>query len=447
MLTRMMRILTLCATLALSLLPATAKPNFLFLLADDQRPDTIAALGSPSALTPVLDTLARRGTAFSKAYCMGANQGAVCVPSRAMLLSGRPLPEADETLKDKTWPELFSDHGYRTFITGKWHNGAPSLRRAFNSGRSIFLGGMTDPDSAKVVDFLPDNKLSPPHKVSQHCVAQFASEAADFLKSSDASSPWLCYVAFNAPHDPRKAPPEWHAKFPPSSIPVPDNFLPEHPFDNGELKVRDELLAPHPRTPADVQRHLADYHAAIAFMDHQIGRILDAIPENQRASTFIIFTADSGLAIGSHGLFGKQNLYEHSMRVPLIIAGPGVAANRSTPALVYLHDLFPTMAALAELPSLDRSRGLNLTPVLLENQNVARKHITTSYRHLQRAVTDGRWKCIDYPLISRTQLFDLSSDPSEIHDLSSNPTHATTLTSLRTLLPDISHSAQRKKSP
>jgi arylsulfatase A-like enzyme len=182
-------------------------------------------------------------------------------------------------------------------------------------------------------------------------------------------------------------------------------------------------------------------------MDHQIGRILDAIPENQRASTFIIFTADSGLAVGSHGLFGKQNLYEHSMRVPLIIAGPGVAANRSTPALVYLHDLFPTMAALAELPSLDRSRGLNLSPVLLENQNVARKHITTSYRHLQRAVTDGRWKCIDYPLVSRTQLFDLSSDPSEIHDLSTNPTHATTLASLRSLLPDISHQTPRKKSP
>jgi len=111
---------------------ASTKPNILFLFADDQRADTIGALGNPLIKTPNLDRLARAGVAFDRAYMQGGMQGATCVPSRAMLLSGRSLFRIDEKLqRDQTWPEAFAQAGYTTFMSGKWHNGEASLARVF----------------------------------------------------------------------------------------------------------------------------------------------------------------------------------------------------------------------------------------------------------------------------------------------------------------------------
>jgi arylsulfatase A-like enzyme len=140
-------------------------------------------------------------------------------------------------------------------------------------------------------------------------------------------------------------------------IPLPNNFLPQHPFDISMLTGRDELLERWPRAPEAVQRHLADYYASITHMDAQIGRILSALEASgQRDRTIVVFASDSGLAIGSHGLFGKQNIYEHSMRVPLIFSGPGIPRGKRRDAFAYLHDVFPTLGALAEVPAPRRQR-------------------------------------------------------------------------------------------
>src|SRR5262249_12278494 len=133
----------------------------------------------------------------------------------------------------------------------------------------------------------------------------------------------------------------------------------------GALEIRDEKLAPRPRTPGDVRRHLADYYACIEFLDAQVGRILEALRESGRYErTLIVFTSDHGLAIGSHGLFGKQNLYEHSMRSPLIVAGPGVPRGKRADAMCYLMDIFPTLGALAGVTPPDGNEGVSLAPVL-----------------------------------------------------------------------------------
>ncbi len=418
-------------------LPAAAvPPNILFLFSDDQRADTIAALGNVHVRTPSIDKLVARGTTFTRAYCMGSTQGAVCVPSRAMLMSGRTLWRIEEQLgRQPTWPEAFSASGYSTFITGKWHNGRESVRRIFQQGRAIFLGGMTDPYSALLQDFSAARALENKRPAGEHCVKLFADSAIGFLKAQPKEKPFLCYVSFNAPHDPKVAPKPFHEHWNAHKPPVPANFLPVHPFSNGEMRVRDEKLAPWPRTPEIVQQHLADYSAAIEYMDQQIGRILDGLKEAGHAdNTIVVFTSDHGLAIGSHGLFGKQNLYDHSMRVPLVMAGPGVREGMKSDAMCYLLDIFPTLGEKCGIAPAQGSEGKSFDAVLAGRAEGHRTRVLTAYRQVQRAIRDDRWKLILYPKINRMQLFDLKSDPWEMKDLAADPARTAEVKRLTTLM-------------
>lgn len=396
----------------------TRRPNILFFFSDDQRADTIAALGNPHIQTPNLDRLVADGTSFTRAYCMGAMQGAVCVPSRAMLMTGRTLFRVKEQFKEQTtWPEKFSQAGYATFISGKWHNGGESVTRVFAEGKAVFLGGMTEPYTAPVQD-IADDKLTAKRPSGKHSVELFADSAIEFLGRQKADRPFLCYVAFNAPHDPRTAPKEYHDRYNTAKPPLPLNFLPLHPFNNGNMTGRDEELAPWPRTEPVVRQHLADYYASISFMDSQIGRILTALRETgQVENTIIVFASDSGLAIGSHGLFGKQDLYEDSMRTPLIFAGPKIPKNTRRDSFAYLLDVFPTLGDLAGVSAPDGSEGISLAPVLARKKKVIRDSVFTAYKDVQRAIRDDRWKLIVYPQINKTQLFDLQRDPHETKDI------------------------------
>lgn len=416
---------------------AQKQPNVLFLFSDDQRADTIAALGNAHIRTPALDRLVQSGTTFTQAYCMGSNQGAVCVPSRAMLMSGRTLFRVQEQLKGQTtWPEMFARAGYSTFATGKWHNGPESLLRSFQQGRHLFLGGMGDPYKLAVQDMTPEHKLSGKQPGSEHSIKLFADAAVEFLQGrKEGAGPFLCYVAFNAPHDPRVAPKSWHERFKDDKPPLPPDFLPQHPFDNGAMMLRDEELAPWPRTPEIVREHLADYYAAIEHMDAQIGRVLEALKASgEYDNTIVVFSSDHGLAIGSHGLFGKQNLYDHSMHSPLIMSGPGIPAGQRSAALCYLLDIFPTLGELTGVSAPEGSEGRTLGPVLRGQTDKLRLALLTSYTQVQRAVRDDRWKLIAYPRINRMQLFDLSSDPHELKDLSADPAHAADRTHMTELL-------------
>ncbi len=411
-----------------------APPNILFLFADDQRADTIAALGNPIIQTPNLDRLARRGVAFTRAYMQGGLQGATCVPSRAMLLSGQNLFHIDEKLmRDETWPTAFGRAGYTTFMSGKWHNGVPSLAKSFQIARSVFAGGMTDPLKAKLSD-LVDGKLTPPQLAPQHACAMFAEEAIKFLRAPQ-EKPFFCYVPFDAPHDPHIVPEDFKTRYPAAKIPVPPNFLPQHPWDNGEMSVRDEKLLPHPRPPEQVQAMLADYYRYISYLDMLIGRILDALEASPYAqNTIVVFAADSGVARGSHGLIGKQNVYEHSMRVPLIIAGPGIAAGQTSAAMCYLFDVLPTLGKLCGVAAPNRSDGFDFGATLADPAKPARSTMLFAYRHVQRAIRDDRWKLIRYPLVNKTQLFDLQNDPNEVTNLADQPEHAAKVQELLALL-------------
>jgi arylsulfatase A-like enzyme len=321
-----------------------------------------------------------------------------------MLLSGRAyfrlnkgLAEADKP----NFPTSLKKAGYVTYHHGKRGNTAPAVQALFDHNHYL--------------------KNDDAERRSGHPGKEIADAAIDFLKKDRGGKPFFLYLAFANPHDPRVASPDLLALYRRDDLPLPKNYRPLHPFDNGEMTVRDEKLAPWPRTEAEVRKHLHDYYAVITGVDRQIGRILQALRElKEYDNTIIVFSSDHGLAVGSHGLMGKQNLYEAGMKVPLMVAGPGIPKGHSE-ALVYLLDIFPTVCDLVgtEVPAeLD---GQSLRPVLEGKSKGVRDSLFLAYRDVQRAVRDDRWKLIRYPHINKTQLFDLQKDPDEVRNLAAAP--------------------------
>lgn len=196
--------------------------------------------------------------------------------------------------------------------------------------------------------------------------------------------------------------------------------MPEHPFDNGQLIIRDEQLADTPRQPEEIKRHILEYYAMISHLDVQVGRIMDALERSgQLDNTIIVFAGDNGLAVGQHGLMGKQNLYQHSVNVPLLMAGPGIPRGDSTPALCYLIDLFPTLCDLAGAKVPNGLDGRSLVPVIKREQKTVRNVLHLQYKDLQGAIRKGNTKLIRYWVdgLETLQLFDLEQDPREVRNL------------------------------
>ncbi len=408
------------------------RPNFLFLLADDQRADTIAAHGNQYIETPHLDRLVFRGFSFRSNYCLGSNSGAVCVPSRAMMHSGLAYHRIANNLEGvRTLPEILRGQGYTTFATGKWHNGQPSFLRSFSRAKKVFFGGMSDHTSV-LIDDLSSGGILHNKRIGERFSSQlFADSAIDFLKDKHKDKPFYAYVSFTAPHDPRQPPESFRDHYYEERPPLPRNFLPQHPFDNGWLVVRDEKLAPWPRTPEVISDQLAEYYGLITHLDEQVGRILEALEASGQAdNTYIVYAADHGLAMGSHGLLGKQSLYEHSMRAPLIIAGPGIPRGGSSEALTYLLDIFPTILGLAGASVPSPIDGRDLAPVWRAETDSVRQALFLSFTDSMRAVRHGRWKLIVYPQVNHLQLFNLEEDPSEVFNRADDPAQANRIAGL-----------------
>ena len=421
--------------------PPPNRPNILFLFADDQRADTIRAWGNERIDTPNLDRLAAEGFSFRRNYTFGSNSGAVCVPSRAMLLTGRSWMRSPNDMRGvPTLPRQLEAVGYRTFITGKWHNGEEALLRSFDRGTAVYLGGMADHTRVEVQDIEGGELVR--RRVGQEFSSElFASSVIAFLEeqasraAGGSDEPFFAYVPFMAPHDPRQPPPEYRERYYRRNLPLPANYLPQHPFDHGVLNIRDENLAAWPRAPEVIRDQLAEYYGLITHLDEQVGRILAALEENGQAeNTMVVYAADHGLAMGSHGLLGKQNLYEHSMRCPLIVRGPGIP-HGSTDAFTYLFDLFPTLLGMGAAETPPGIDGRDLAALWSgDGDTVWRQSLFLPYQDLMRAVRDERYKLIVYPKVNHRQLFDLADDPDELRNLAADPAHRQTLERLDTLL-------------
>ncbi len=265
----------------------------------------------------------------------------------------------------------------------------------------------------------------------------FADSAIEFLDGYDSDDPFFLYVAFTAPHDPRQPPHRYRDMYYSDRPPLPPNFLPQHPFDNGHMAGRDEELGAWPRTTAMVSDQLAEYYGMITHLDEQVGRIVRAVDRKVGDEpTYVVYAADHGLAVGSHGLLGKQNIYEHSMKAPLIVRGPDVPAGSSSDAMTYLLDLFPTLLGIGGAAPPRGIDGVDLRPVWRGEQAKTRESIFLSFRHLMRSVRDERWKLIRYPQINHTQLFDLQNDPHEIKNLADDPAQASRIERMTAMIRD-----------
>jgi len=417
---------------------AAERPNFLFLFADDQRPDTIAALGNERIDTPHLDMLVAGGLTFTRANCSNP----ICVASRAELLTGthgwtNGVESGLREDKVTWWADTLGKSGYLTGYVGKWHTRGNVHDRGFEKTAGFYQGGggrwwepQTDWKGFPITGYrgwvFQDSTTGEKYPelgvgLTPDISRKFADAAIEWLEEATSDErPFFLSVNFTAPHDPLFVPPGLEGKYRTGEMKLPANFAPWHPFDHGNYGGRDEELLAWPRTEEAVRDLLRVYYSVIDDMDRQIGRILAALEEGGDAdNTYIIFSSDHGMSCGSHGLRGKQNMYEHTINVPLIIAGPGIEAGTRTGAQVYLRELYPTTCELADVPVPDKVTATSFAPVLRGESDSHHESIFGFFRGVQRMVRreDG-WKLIYYPHLDRRQVFHVGRDPDELNDLS-----------------------------
>ena len=411
------------------------RPNILFILADDQSPFDLNIYNSSSKLsTPTLSRLAAEGMVFEGAYHMGAWVGAVCTASRTMLMTGRSLWKlphqsnpnngnhalVPKNLEENSMAAIFNRAGYATMRTCKSGNSYQPANKKFTINKESVSRAGNDENGS----------------------AWHAEQVLDYLKDREASkeeAPFLIYFGFSHPHDPRNGKAGLLEKYgatnhtDPHKVPfvnakqpaLPSNYLAAHPFFHGHPQLRDEDMVSgvwKNRDEGTIRNELGREFACSENIDDQIGRVLKRLEEmGELDNTYIFYTADHGIAIGRHGLMGKQNLYEHSWRVPFLVKGPGIKAGRRVAGNIYLMDVLPTFCDLAGIEQPGTIDALSFKSVLFGQKQQIRDTMYGVYsggaKPGMRAVRKGDWKLIKYDTmdgtVRETQLFNLKANPHE----------------------------------
>lgn len=439
---------------------AQEKPNIVFIFADDLGYHDVGAYGNAEVRTPNIDSLARQGLQFTRAYNMGSWSPAVCMPSRTMLNTGRYVWEAQRLRENGYhswhenqyfWSQRLRRAGYETYFTGKWHVPGLDPHELFDHVVHVRPGmpnqteaGYDRPKKGGEDAWSPsDPKFGGFWKGGTHWSEVLTNDATNFIEhASGGENPFFMYLAFNAAHDPRQSPQQYVESYDPDELKIPPNFLPEYPYKNpmgagrvdqgnrphppgtsqekieSSQYLRDERLAPFPRTEYAVRVNRQEYYAIISHLDAQIGLILDELKATGTLeNTIIIFTADHGLAVGQHGLMGKQNMFEHSLRVPFIMKGPGIPSDQVRKAPIYLQDIAPTTIELAGGQVPETYQFQSLLPLIRGEDVQLHPAIYGAYLQNQRAVVEWPYKLILYPDIAKVLLYNLEEDPYEQHNM------------------------------
>ena len=411
---------------------AAKRPNVLFIFTDDQRPDAFGALGNPDIKTPNMDRIINSGFVFNRAYIQGSMTNATCLPSRAMIMSGKPLFRAPLQLDSGVlMPQVFQKAGYQTFATGKWHNGASSFEKCFNEAEAVFFGGAARTHINVPVNRMIAGLMVPYDAGETFSTDLFADAAIEFIEGqSEKEQPFFCYIPFTAPHSPVTPPGKWATMYDPDKITLPPNHAalrPELVDQRQGASRRGGGRGGRGReggdgSPVDrAKQRYAAYYGLISHLDHHIGRVIDTLEKTGQAeNTIILFATDHGMAMDSHGQSGKHNAYEHTSRVQIVASGAGVPKG-SSDALVYLYDIYPTLCGLTGLPIPDEVEGKSLAKVIHGKQAKVRDHLFTAYMDDQRTIRDDRWKLFYRSKEDRAALYDLKNDPHELNDLAAKP--------------------------
>ena len=415
-----------------------SRPDVMFIFVDDMTFDGLHTLGDPDVITPHLDSLVESGVRFTNCYNMGGWSGAVSTASRSQLVTGQYLwntfaAKNNDRYGDlyesrSFWPQVMHDAGYRTYQNGKWHVSHISPEQVFDFSELERPGmpktvekAYNRPLSRDDNDWLPwDQSNGGYWENGRHWSEILADHAIAWLEENRSSEqPLFMYCAFNAPHDPRQSPKEFVDMYDVDKIHVPESFLPEHPYKEemgcGKTK-RDERLAPFPRTEYAVQKHRQEYYALITHLDVQVGRMMQALRESGRAeNTVVVFAADNGLALGKHGLMGKQNMYEHSVKIPLAFSGAGIPAGETRDQMVYLQDLVPTLYDMLDIEAPASMQFHSQKGALLKDRK-GREAIYCAFQKEQRMIREGDWKLFFILEAHKAYLFNVAEDPQETHN-------------------------------
>ena len=462
-----------CALVATAFAAETRRPNILFILVDDQSPLDLKAYNPKSPLhSPNLDRLAAQGMVLDGAYHMGSFIGGVCTPSRHMIMSGRTvwhLPigpgaaaHCPPNLPQNTLPAVFNRAGYDTMRTCKLGNSYEAANKLFTVRKDASKRGGTDETGS----------------------AWHGEQVLAYLQNREATQdrdPFLIYFGFSHPHDTRDGQPALLAKYgatnhtDPTTLPpahpqqpaLPENYLPAHPFPHGHPGLRDEVAVSgvwERRDERTIRNELGREFACAEAIDVQVGRVLAKLAAmGELDNTYIFYTADHGIAIGRHGLQGKQNLYQHTWRVPFIAKGPGIKPGTRAEGNTYLLDVLATLCDFAGIAAPPSNEGLSFRPVLEGKQSVVRDVVYGVYnggtKPGMRSVKQGDWKLVKFDVLGgtvrETQLFNLRENPHEFveqhhapalvaltgvtpaahqRNLATNPRHAAKLAELEALL-------------
>ena len=441
------------------------RPNFLFVLVDDQSALDLQVYDSNSILeTPNISKLASEGMVFETARHMGSWSGAVCTPSRHMIMTGRTLwnlpsyrkqfsnPEAPDSLELQTIGAVFNRAGYQTMRTCKKGNSYPEANAQFTvvhdaTKRKGTEDGGSAWHSKQVLEYLNGRE------------------------SNQVTDPFFIYFGFSHPHDTRDGTDELLLKYgatnhrdtsslPPINArqpPLQENYLPAHPFFHGHPNLRDEERVSgvwKRRDEQSIRNELGREYACSENIDIQLGKVLEKLElMGELDNTYIIYTSDHGMSIGRHGLMGKQNLYEHTWKVPLIVKGPGIRSGTRVEGNVYLLDLLPTFCDLAGIAAPNTVNGESFKSILKGSETKIRDVMYGVYsggsKPGMRSVAQGDWKLIKYDMmegaVRETQLFNIKENPfeylpehgkeGEMHtNLATNPKYADKLAEMEALL-------------
>ena len=428
------------------------RPNIVLIITDHFRGDCLSRLGHPAAETPHLDSLSREGAVFTHGYTPCPS----CIAARRSLMTGlTPYSHGMLGYKDglpwnyrTTMAGELTKAGYQTINIGKTHFHPTRLHLGFEqlitpADYVEWLENQPDIDVEKFAHGVHGNSwMARPNHLPEHLMEEtwFVSRSRDFFKKRDPTRPFFLCLSFNGPHPPWCPPQAYYDQFIGRELPMPvvGAWAEKHAEQAGYPL---DVNAWQGRIPDHLNhRARAAYYAYLAYLDAQVGRLMNMLMRGGLRNTFLLFTADHGEMLGDHNLWRKTYAYEASACVPFVVRmAPGMEGdrNREIPQVVGWEDIMPTFLDVAGAPIPDSVEGRSVLPLLRGETEGWRdcyhgEHSPCYHpENANQFLSDGRWKYIWNPITGAEQLFQLAEDPHESDDLAAVPGMADMLTMWR----------------
>ncbi|MFP4365826.1 MAG: sulfatase [Bacteroidales bacterium] len=438
------------------------KPNVLFISIDDLNDWLGCMNGHTNAKTPHIDQLASQGVLFTNAHC----QAPLCGPSRASMMTGlRPsttgiygmidddeIKNANEATKDIIFlPEYFKNHGYHTMGIGKlFHHHAPRGLFDESGGRHPGFGPV--PDERFVWDGIGTSDRSKYGRTSTDWGAYPEADSLmpDYESASwvierlqrDYDKPFFLSVGFLRPHVPWYVPQKWFDMHPVKDLKMMTPYLANDLDDVPDIAMQINDLPMMPSNGWAIENNewgniIQAYLACISFVDHQVGRVLQALKESKYAdNTVIVLWSDHGYRLGEKGTFAKHSLWEEATKAPLIFAAPNIPKGKKINEPVEMLSIYPTLLEMCGLPAYDRNEGSSLIPAITSENSVNENYAITTFGMQNHGLRSSTFRYIQYEDGSE-ELYDHTKDPNEWYNIADNEEYLEIKDELHKRLPEM----------